>query len=1025
MAAIGLARDVKARMAYRADVIFRRPIHPFFSRQIANFLCVSLPSSSAYFFSIVPFHSLSSAISNLSSRQTALETQSGSYAEPATAMVEKKGKSRDEITRSRKTDGDFRNKKRKSFSSSKKKKNRKEEANGKRPKRGPRLPNALQKELSLLSRAGEGEPSDGDEDIGSDDAFGEDVYEYEEGVPEEESMKNRRFDRVENYQFELPKDFEDWKVASDDDGDDGEDDDDDKHKGDDDEDQDDGRHQRMLEEITGLPGDAFGGKKKKDFIVSEAYPESEYNPSSDVLDGDGRISIQDLLDPLNGKSGFSKLRKSLNRMEKKSVPTLTQLAKPDQERLERKAAYELSKKDITKWEPLVKRNREAPTLYFDEKVNMGYSTIGQIASEFEPRTDFEKKIMSLVNQKEVVDAYRNDGAKLLELNKISVEDVKDRQERLAKMRSLLFRHEIKAKRIKKIKSKTYHRLLKKDKKKAAEAAIQMDPEAAKELAMKQEFKRAEERMTLKHKNSSKWAKRILKRGLDAQDEATREAFGEQLNQHAALTRKMNSLKESSSSDESSDGDDSDDMSGGSDRDMSSKLIAKAKEKTIKILEGDEELPKSGVLSLPFMVRGLQKRREAADEEAKLALEDYESSLKQIQGQNVSAKHEKSASSGRMVFGAAKKVVANETKTKEKINNFYENSESENEDEIQDVDVGEHNQTDKSLREVEIDPNVLREELDIGQDSVFKSFGGAEDPEPKTSYEVSYLASDSWKKVSRSHNDAKKQSDESNTIRKPKVTTGANEDDHDTEVLYCLFLCKLSTPHSPKSKMHKFVFLFQENDGSDTDSGGEMVDGILSSGQKSGYELPSQAELIQRAFAGDDVEDDFDKDKETVLNEENPEPEKPVLLPGWGQWTHVQKKKGLPSWMVEEHETAKNKRMEALKKRKDARLNHVIISEKLDKKAEKLHTKTLPYPYTSKEVFEQSIRMPIGPEFNPASANGALIRPEVVTTPGVIIKPISYEDISVRDKAEFLKFSGQKQRKGKGKNRPAKKLTSKA
>ncbi|GER37853.1 U3 ribonucleoprotein family protein [Striga asiatica] len=914
-------------------------------------------------------------------------------------MVEKKGKSRDEITRSRKTDGDFRNKKRKSFSSSKKKKNRKEEANGKRPKRGPRLPNALQKELSLLSRAGEGEPSDGDEEIGSDDdAIVGDVYEYEEGVPEEESMKNRRFDRVENYQFELPKDFEDWKVASDGDGDDGEDDDDDdEHKGGDDEDQEDGRHQRMLEEITGLPGDAFGGKKKKDFIVSEAYPESEYNPSSDVLDGDGRISIQDLLDPLHGKSGFSKLRKSVNRMEKKSVPTLTRLAKPDQERLERKAAYELSKKDITKWEPLVKRNREAPTLYFDEKVNMGYSTIGQIASEFEPRTDFEKKIMSLVNQKDVADAYRNDGAKLLELNKISVEDVKDRQERLAKMRSLLFRHEIKAKRIKKIKSKTYHRLLKKDKKKAAEAAIQMDPEAAKELAMKQEFKRAEERMTLKHKNSSKWAKRILKRGLDAQDEATREAFGEQLNQHAALTRKMNSLKENSSSDESSDGDDSDDMSGGSDRDMSSKLIAKAKEKTIKVLEGDEELPKSGVLSLPFMVRGMQKRREAADEEAKCALEEYESSLKQLQGQNVSAKHEKSASSGRMVFGAPKKVVANETKTKEKINNFYENSESENEDEIQDVDVGEHNQTDKSLREVEIDPNVLREELNIGQDSVFKSFGGAEDPEPKTSYEVSYLASDSWKKVSRSHNDAKKQFDKSDTTRKPKLTTGANEDDRDTE----------------------------ENDDSDSDSGGEMVDGILSSGQKSGYELPSQAELIQRAFAGDDVEDDFEKDKEAVLNEENPEPEKPVLLPGWGQWTHIQKKKGLPSWMVEEHETAKNKRMEALKKRKDARLNHVIISEKLDKKAEKLHTKTLPYPYTSKEVFEQSIRMPIGPEFNPASANGALIRPEVVTRPGVIIKPISYEDISVRDKAEFHKFSGQKQRKGQGKNRPAKMLTSKA
>ncbi|KAI3464323.1 hypothetical protein Pfo_020986 [Paulownia fortunei] len=904
-------------------------------------------------------------------------------------MAEKKGKSRDEITQSRRKEREFKNKKRKKLSSNNK--NKKEEAREKRPRRGPRLPNALQKELNLFNRTGEGE--DGDEDIDFDDAVGNDVYEYEEGIPEEESKKNRRFDPVENYQFELPKDFEDWKVASDE----GEDDDDeDNPKGDDNENEYEGRHARMLEEITGLPSDAFGGRKKKDFIVSEAYPESEYNPSSDILDGYGRISIQDLLDPLHGKSGFSKLRKSLHRMEKKSIPTLAPLPKPDQERLERKAAYEQSKKDITKWEPLVKRNREAPTLYFDEDVDLGFSTIGAIASEFEPRTDFEKKIASLVNQNEVVEAHKKDGARLLELNKISVEEVMDRQERLAKMRSLLFRHEMKAKRIKKIKSKTYHRLLKKDRKKAAEVAIQMDPEAAKEQAMMQEFKRAEERMTLKHKNSSRWAKRILQRGLKVQDEATREAFGEQLNQHAALTRKMNSVKESSRSDESSDGDVSDDVLAGSDQDITSKLIMKAKEKTLKALEEDEELPKSGVLSLPFMVRGLKKRKEAADEEAKLALEEYESSLKQLEDKSASGSHDRGASSGRRVFGVPKMVV-NETRKKEKSDNYYGNSDSENDVEAKEDDVIEHNQNDKSLRETDIDPNLLREEFDISHASIFKSFGDAEDPEPKTTYEVAFLASDSWKKIRRS-SDAIKQTEDSNNGRKAKVTIGTMKHDRNIE---------------------------QENDDdSDTDSGGEMVDGILSSGPKPTYELPSQAELIQRAFAGDDVEEDFEKDKEAILNEENPEPEKPVLLPGWGQWTDIQKKKGLPSWMLEEHEMAKKKRVESLKKRKDAHLNNVIISEKLDRKAEKLHTKTLPYPYTSKEVFEQSIRMPIGPEFNPATAIGALNRPEVVKKSGVIIKPIKYEDMSIRERAEIHKRNGQNQRKGKDKNRSMKKLTAK-
>lgn len=105
-------------------------------------------------------------------------------------------------------------------------------------------------------------------------------------------------------------------------------------------------------------------------------------------------------------------------MEKKSIPVHAPLPKTDQERLERKAAYEQSKKDITKWEPVVKRNREASTLYFDEDVDLGFSTIGAIASGFKPRTELEKKIASVVNRDDVVEAYKKDGARLLELNKV-------------------------------------------------------------------------------------------------------------------------------------------------------------------------------------------------------------------------------------------------------------------------------------------------------------------------------------------------------------------------------------------------------------------------------------------------------------------------------------------------------------------------------------------------------------------------------------------------------------------------------
>lgn len=108
-------------------------------------------------------------------------------------------------------------------------------------------------------------------------------------------------------------------------------------------------------------------------------------------------------------------------------------------------------------------------------------------------------------------------------------------------------------------------------------------------------------MTQKHKNSSKWAKRILRRGLDIQDEGTRAAISEQLHQHALLTRKMNSMKENTSSDDSSDEEDDIDISDISDQGRAPKLLEKAKEKTLEVIEEEDEVPKSGVLSLPFMV----------------------------------------------------------------------------------------------------------------------------------------------------------------------------------------------------------------------------------------------------------------------------------------------------------------------------------------------------------------------------------------------------------------------------------------
>ncbi|KAK3147283.1 hypothetical protein QOZ80_3BG0280460 [Eleusine coracana subsp. coracana] len=805
---------------------------------------------------------------------------------------------------------------------------------GKRQRRGPRLPTALRREIDAMGP----NPTRGSDDDEGSDSAPEDVYEYEEGVPEEEAGKNGRYDAVENYEYEFDSDASnaDEDVPSDE----GED----MDEGDDQDDDDEERQIRILQETTGMPREAFDGKKK-----NKQPLDLPLQPG----DGDGPVTINDLLENIQGKSGYSKLRKRLQQQEKGPMVVAAPLPKSERERLDRAVTYNHSKKEMTKWAGIIKRNREAPTLYFENDLNLGVNSVGAIASEFKPRTKFEMEMAQILQSKEMIEAHKNDGAKILELNQIDAEDVRERQNRLAKMRSLLFRHEIKAKRVKRIKSKTYHRMLKKDKLKAASADLEVYPDAAKEYAEKQERKRAEERATLKHKNTSKWALRIKKRGLDVQDEGTRAAVAAQLQQHALLTRKMNSMKDdSSSSDESSDDDEEESES-------EAKLLNRGKEKILRVLEEDNEMPKSGVFSLPFMERAMKKHEEATYEEAQQALKEYDESLRKLEDGNSEQNEDPIKVAGKRTFGPVKNTHA-ELNKRQKLEDSDKNSDSEyDSDPVQHLD---NNEVTKKQNEIQLGTALLDDEP---QNAMFKSFDDIiKNPGPKTTFEVGMLVDNSWKKVKSSKGNGN--SDIKDMTNKSK----------------------LQVP--PK----------QQDQHSDSDSEEEMVEGFLTiSDSKESYELPSQADLIRQAFAGDDVEAEFEKDKMEFLNEENPEPEKPALVPGWGQWTDIQQKKGLPSWMVKEHETAKRNREEALKRRKDSKLKHVIISEQVDKKTEKLLPRHLPFPYTSKEAYEQSIRMPIGPDYNPAISVSALNRPAIVKKPGVVIKPIQYEEVNPHEKPD--------------------------
>src|SRR5687768_12029516 len=107
------------------------------------------------------------------------------------------------------------------------------------------------------------------------------------------------------------------------------------------------------------------------------------------------------------------------------------------------------------------------------------------------------------------------------------------------MRSLLFFKEQKQKKVAKIKSKAYRKLHKRDKGTtdlSLDELNRLDPELARQEREKLEAQRAQERMTLKHKNTGKWARQILGRG-DSEPE-TQKALMEQLHKHENLKRKI-------------------------------------------------------------------------------------------------------------------------------------------------------------------------------------------------------------------------------------------------------------------------------------------------------------------------------------------------------------------------------------------------------------------------------------------------------------------------------------------------------
>ncbi|KAK8799386.1 hypothetical protein JH06_3687 [Blastocystis sp. subtype 4] len=708
------------------------------------------------------------------------------------------------------------------------------------------------------------------------------------------------------------------------------------------------------------------------------------------------LSIEDLVGQLGDTTEYNDLKEKVSQIAKSKTKVSAALPRAQRERLERKVAYEDSKSDISLWNGIVFKNREKTFLTFDDaNPSMPRVTSNSLAAKFEPTTEMEKEIDVILEKSDMKEkGIRDKESRDLAVNKLSVDEVRARNQELAKMKSLMFYQEQKNKRINKIKSKKFHKIHKKAeerrKEKERELLKETDPALYRELLEKDAMKRAQERISLKHKNTSKWVKRALRYGM--QDANTRDAINEQLREGEKLRRRMEGQGDDSSSEEDVD---------------DTKLLDEA-EAVLKDLNAEVSQPATGVFQMAFMKRALEKQREEARLDAERLMqalqeeEEFDDDKKEESLQEESAQ----AAKIREVLSSGS-VRRDKQKTKSlsvadtiKVGPLFEapqvpalfddegdvGGEAGNEAgseagngiggahgsdiEAEDIEVG----TDPLTKNAESEPvshlleDLENEDLEGEDEKLLKDH---QDKETLSQQENPWLLG-TGDEVSRSNT-------------RKEITKGDDAVDIAGTMarLEVRAAKKRDEKRSEKREAPKVVII-------DSKSKKEPVKGVL------GMEDWTQEELMTRAFGDEEAEKEFAEQKaeaeaeeiETYKREHGIK-ETP-MLEGWGSWAGI----GAPE--PKRRFVPKEPKIE-LPERSDAHLKHVIINQNEDKKSEMYRIQGVPYPFTSREQYERAMRQPLGREWNANQSFHNLTRPEVKTRLGTIIDPIKKQKQKARRK----------------------------
>ncbi|QSS66080.1 small nucleolar ribonucleoprotein complex subunit Utp14 [Histoplasma capsulatum] len=351
-----------------------------------------------------------------------------------------------------------------------------------------------------------------------------------------------------------------------------------------------------------------------------------------------KLTVADLIPTISD----SRMKGSLKHLDavaatkksKAGIPGKLQapLAKRQQDRIDRAAAYEKSKETLNRWIETVKANRRADHLSFPlpEPNAIQQSSI----TDSKPLTDLESTIQNilvesgLADEKDKSSEARIQEFEELQAKKLPLEEIQARRAELRKARELLFREEVRAKRIKKIKSKSYRRVHRKEREKMdireREALIAAGVDVDEEDREKLDRQRAEARMGAKHRES-KWAKGLKQTGRTAWDDEARLEMADLARRGEELQSRIEGKRVTtgqegylgSSSEESESDSDAAEDGFGSDAEAQ-RLKKKLNDLDQNGNENEEPItgPHAGLLSMKFMRNAEAARKAQNDAEIK-------------------------------------------------------------------------------------------------------------------------------------------------------------------------------------------------------------------------------------------------------------------------------------------------------------------------------------------------------------------------------------------------------------------------